>query len=98
MSLAVAKAADFKQDYAIRWKARLRIGLEFLHEQWHTFGAATAVAHGIFHFHLPCRAAVAEEYSHGVGDGAFVGFEILARVTRIFAHNHLRAERVNARV
>ena len=56
------------------------------------------MADGIFHFHFFRRAAVAEEDLHGVGDGAFVRFEIFAGVARVFAHEHLRAEGVNARV
>ena len=61
---------------------------ELFDEQGNAFFSAATMADGIFDGDLIGRCAVVEENLNSVGDGAFIWFEVLAGVARIFLDNH----------
>ena len=72
-----------------------QIAAELGFQQRDALGAATAVAHRVFHFHLLRGRAVLEEDLQGIGDGALVGLQVLAGVARLLDHFHLLAQLVD---
>src|SRR5258707_11706137 len=58
----------------------------------------SAVTDGIFYRHLARRGSIPEENLQLVCDRAFPGIEVVARVAFVLDADHLRAQRVDARV